>query len=396
MRVLQIHTPYRLEGGEDAVVRDEASQLRGAGHEVLQHQVPNPEGRVKTLGALVLAPWNRAAATEIKRVVQRFRPDVAHVHNTWFRLSPSVPSAVHELGVPLVMTLHNYRLFCVNALLLRDGRPCEDCLGTHPWRGVLHSCYRGSAPLSAVAASTIAVGRARHTWETAVDRYVAPSAFMAAKAAAGGLPEHKIIVKPHGVTDPGHRVESPSKSSTVLFVGRLSPEKGLAVLLDGWVLARPTSLHLLIVGDGPQRELLERRQTPGVTFLGWREIGDVRRLMLAARALLFPSICYETFSYTAAEAFAAGLPVLAADLGAAAEIVKAVGPEWLVPRGAPEGWAAALRRLETSDTIDIVGKHARDLYETNYTPGRSLSQLLDIYRGAVRENAAATGGAYGR
>src|SRR5207253_2251467 len=174
-----------------------------------------------------LAAWNASGAGEVRGVVTQFRPDVAHVHNTWFRLSPSGPHAVHQLGIPVVMTLHNYRLLCVNGLLLRQGRVCEDCVGTHPWRGVWHRCYRGSGPLSAIAASTIAVSRARGTWDHAIDRYIAPSAFTAGKIAAGGVPTEKITVKPHGVEDPGKRLDAASRSSTVLFVGRLSPEKGL-------------------------------------------------------------------------------------------------------------------------------------------------------------------------
>jgi glycosyltransferase involved in cell wall biosynthesis len=378
VRVLQIHAPYRQGGGEDAVVRDEARLLRGAGHEVAEHHVPNPHGHVETLTALALAPWNPAAANDIRSVVKRFRPDVAHVHNTWFRLSPAVPSAVHDLGVPVVMTLHNYRLLCVNGLLLRQGRVCEDCVGTHPWRGVVHRCYHGSAPLSVIAASTIALGRRRHTWDHGIDRFIAPSAFTAAKIASGGVATEKITVKPHGVEDPGIRLEAASQSSTVLFVGRLSPEKGLSVLLDAWERVLPRSLQLVVVGEGPQRALLEGRHTNGVQFLGWRDREQVRRLMLTARALVFPSIWYESFALTVVEALAAGLPVLAPDLGAAGEIVRSLGPDWLVPSADADGWVTALRRLENITTVDVAGQRARATYEERYTLQRSLAQLLDI------------------
>jgi len=379
VRVLQIHAPYRNGGGEDSVVRDEAGLLRTAGHEVLEHHFPNPRGHTQTLASLAVAPWNAAAAHEIRRVVRRFQPDVAHVHNTWFRLSPSVPSTVHRMGIPVVMTLHNYRLMCVNGLLLRQGRVCEDCVGTHPWRGVWHRCYRDSAPLSALAASTIALSRACHTWERSVDRFIAPSAFVAAKIAGGGVAAERITVKPHGVQDPGHRLDAASRSSTVLFVGRLSSEKGMSVLLDAWERAQLASLQLVVVGEGPQRQALESRRGRGVEFLGWRERDVVRRLMLTARALVFPSIWYESFALTVVEALAAGLPVLAAGLGAAGEIVRTVGPDWLVSSADADGWAAALRQLEGSETIDLAGRRARRLYENTYTLRHSLTQLLDIY-----------------
>lgn len=388
MRILQIHAPYRNHGGEDVVVRDEAIMLRAAGHEVDEYRVPNPRGHAQTFTALAFAPWNPAAASEVRGAAKRFRPDVVHVHNTWFRLSPSVPSAVHDLGVPVVMTLHNYRLLCVNGLLFREGRVCEDCVGTHPWRGVWHRCYRGSGPLSAIAASTIAVSRARHTWDQGIDRFIAPSAFTAAKIAAGGIAMEKITVKPHGVEDPGRRLDLASRSSTVLFVGRLSPEKGVSVLLDAWERIMPTSLQLLVVGDGPQREFLQRRYTTGVRFLGWREREEVRRLMLTSRALVFTSIWYESFALTVVEALAAGLPVLAAGLGAAGDVVQTLGPEWLVPSADADGWAAALRHLETTETLDLVGRRARDLFESNYTLQHSLTGLLNIYAEVAGESSA--------
>lgn len=388
MRVLQIHSAYRQRGGEDAVVQAEASQLREAGHEVFEHHVRNPKTRVQTVTSLALAPWNPAAARDVRRIAKRFRPDIAHVHNTWFRLSPSVPSAVHELGIPVVMTLHNFRLMCVNGLLLRDGRVCEDCVGTHPWRGVQHRCYNDSRTLSAIAASTIALGRNRHVWDHAVDRFIAPSAFTAAKVAASGIEPEKIIVKPHGVEDPGNRPELPSRSSTVLFVGRIAPEKGVRILLDAWERVAPASLELVIVGNGPQRELLEARRVKQARFVGWREAAEVRQLMLTARALVFPSIWYESFALTVVEALAAGLPVLAADLGSAAELVQAIGREWLVSSPDVDGWAAALRHLESSDAIDPAGKRARALYQERYTLRQSVTRLEAVYAEVVEASAA--------
>jgi glycosyltransferase involved in cell wall biosynthesis len=279
---------------------------------------------------------------------------------------------------------------CVNGLLLRDGRVCEDCVGTHPWRGVWHRCYRGSGPLSAIAASTIAVGRFRNTWDHAIDRFIAPSGFTAAKVAAGGVPSQKITVKPHGVEDPGRRLNPASESSTVLFVGRLSQEKGLPMLFDAWEHLLPTSLELVVVGDGPQRRLLEGRHASGVRFLGWRHREEVRQLMLTARALAFPSICYETFALTAVEALAAGLPVLATGRGMAGEIAQSIGSDWLVPSADSVGWAAALRRLASSESIDLAARRARALYESTYTLQHSLTQLLDIYT-AVAAASTATG-----
>ena len=266
MRVLQLHNRYREAGGEDSVVRDETRLLRAAGHEVIEHHVSNPSGGLATAGTLVLSPSNPLSARAVKRIVASQHPDVAHIHNTWYSLSPSVVQALKQSGVPVVMTLHNYRLFCANALLFRDGRPCEDCVGTHPWRGVQHRCYRDSFVASALAASTIAVARARRTWSTGVDRFVAPSWFLREKLVAGGIPAETITVKPHGVDDPGARTTPPSSSRSVLFVGRLSQEKGADTLLDAWAARGASRLELVLVGDGPLRERLEARAVEGVRF----------------------------------------------------------------------------------------------------------------------------------
>ncbi len=383
MKVLQIHTPYRFEGGEDKIVEQEAAQLRLRGHEVVQHHVPNPTGQLATIGALATSPWNRQAARDVKAVVSRVEPDVAHLHNTWFRLSPSVPQMIHDLGVPLAMTLHNYRLLCVNPNLLRDGRVCEDCVGKTLWRGVVHRCYRESAALSAVAAASVTMGRVRNTWTGAIDRYIAPSAFVAGKLTAGGVPTSKIVVKPHGAPDPGPRAAPPSESKVVLYVGRLSPEKGVRPLMDAWAAARVSGLTLSIVGEGPLRASLEGLHVPGVSFLGARGPDEVRSLMLSARALVFPSICYEGAPVVVTEALAAGLPVMAGGLGSAGQIAQQVGAGWVAVSMSGSSWVTALARLGNPEFVDAGGGGARELYEAEYTLEHTTTGLLGVYAEAI-------------
>ena len=394
MRILQLHNRYREAGGEDAVVRDETRLLRAAGHEVIEHHVSNPTGALATAGALVLSPSNPLSARAVKRLVASARPDVAHIHNTWYSLSPSVVRALKQSGVPVVMTLHNYRLFCANALLFRDGRPCEDCVGTHPWRGVQHRCYRDSAVASAFAASTIAIARARGTWSTGVDRFVAPSSFLREKLVAGGIPAEQISVKPHGVDDPGARTGRPSSSRSVLFVGRLSHEKGADTLLDAWAMRGGSGLELVLVGDGPLRERLEARGVAGVRFAGWQSPADVAALLLGARSLVFPSVCYENLPRAVIEAMAAGLPVLASDHGGPAELVRDLGPAWTAAAGDERAWADALAVLDDDKAVEVAGAQARAGYERHYTEAASLAGLIEIYesvrRGAIDELSTST------
>ena len=383
LRVLQVHNRYRQLGGEDAVAAAEAGLLRDSGHTVIEHHVSNPSGGVAAAATLATAPWNPASARAMRRAIRESAPDVAHVHNTWFTLSPSVFGALSGAGVPVVMSVHNHRLVCVNANLFREGRPCRDCVGRSPWPGVKHRCYHDSSVQSAAVAATISFNRARGTWVKAVDRFITPSHGLRETLVTAGLPAERIVVRPHAVADSGPRPQPPSASSTVLYVGRISEEKGLPVLLDAWAAARPRGLELVVAGDGPERPALERRGIEGVRFTGWLASESIRELMHTARVLAFPSVCYEVFPATIVEAMCAGLPVLASAHGGPAEIVGAIGNEWLAAPGDVASWAARLAQLSGDDGIDAAGARGREIYAAQYAPERGVASLLDVYRTAI-------------
>lgn len=384
MRILQIHNAYREHGGEDVSVAAECELLREAGHEVRQFIVRNPERPGKALSTIVRAPHNRRAARSVMDEVEAFRPDVAHVHNTWFSLSPSVFEALSESGISIVFTLRNYRTTCMQSLLFRDGEVCTDCVGRSPVAGVRHRCYRGSTALSAIAATTISLARRRGSWQRA-DRVLALSESQRQILVRAGLDDDRIDVVPNVVADPGPRSSPPSTSNRLLFVGRLVPEKGPKVLVDAWRELGDDrgELELVLIGDGPLRRELERNLPSGVRMTGWLEPSAVRPEMLEARALLFPTQCLEPFGRGAAEAFAAGLPVLGSDLGATAEIVGRLGPSWLVPTGDRSSWADAIAALVDGGRIDGAGRRAREAYEGQLTPAMSLSRLEATYAEAT-------------
>ena len=185
MRVLQLHTPYRQPGGEDAVVRAEAEVLRRSGHEVVQYQVQNPPGAAGAIGSLVLSPWNPLQARRVQHLAERIRTGRRPRPQHLVRPVAGRPVGPAPLGVPTVMTLHNYRLVCANGQLFRDGAPCEDCVGASPWHGVQHGCYRDSIVLSVPAAGTIALHDRLHTWCRTVDRFVVLSEFAAERLVRG-------------------------------------------------------------------------------------------------------------------------------------------------------------------------------------------------------------------
>ena len=380
MRILQVHTSYRQSGGEDTVVEAEAELLRSAGHAVHRHEASNPSGRLATGASLALSAWNPVAAAGVRTVVQRFKPDVAHVHNTWFTLSPSVVEALDRLGVPVVATAHNYRTVCANAQLLRAGRPCEDCVGRVPWRAVPHRCYRSSMLASAAAATTIALQQRAGTWSTRVAVWLVLSRFAAVRLTAGTLPADRTRVHPNFVADPGPRAVKPSASDLVLFVGRLAPEKGVEMAIEAWRQASPRGLKLVIAGEGPLRSQLARRLPPGVTLVGQLDPSEVADLMARSRALLFPSRWYEGQPLVILEAMASGLPILASDLGAMPELVGSDGWGVCLPPTDIAAWAGALSNLTDGAGLDAASRCGRARYQFCHTPAHALESLEAAYQ----------------
>jgi glycosyltransferase involved in cell wall biosynthesis len=372
-----IHNRYRLPGGEDVAVAADCALLRDSGHHVVLHEAVNPTGRVAAARALAVAPWNASAVRAIGVRIRELQPDIVHVHNTWFALGPAPLRQIRDAGIPMVMTTHNFRLVCVAGTLFRDGHLCEECVGTHPWRGVLHRCYRDSAAASLASAVTIATHRAAKTWD-GVSVYLAPSAFIRDRLVLGGVPMDRVRVRSNHAPDPGPRVMAPSKSSIVLVVGRLTAEKGVDVLVDAWARHRPGHLELVLVGEGPLRDSLEARAVPGVRFTGQLDRSAVDGLMQRARWLAVPSRTPEVQGLAVIEAMAAGLPTLVTDSGALPEAVDH-DPSFLVPVGAsPADWSTALATMSDS-TLDDAGHKARDRYLVRHTPAAVLTSLLEAY-----------------
>ena len=388
MRILQIHNLYRLPGGENMVADDEAETLQRGGHHVDRVRIANPSTLLRSCAALTVAPWNPLAERRVEAHIESGHPDVGHVHNTWFSLSPAIFSAFRKRSVPVVMHLHNFRLLCVNGLLYREGAICRQCLGSHPWHGVVHRCYRSSTAESAVGAITIALNRALGTWEN-IDRLVAPSMFVKQTFVEAGFDPTHITVKPSAVPDPGPRDHPPSRSRTVLYAGRLSAEKGIVLLLEAWRRSSATSdgLELAVVGDGPLRDELEHTAPAGVRFAGWRAAPELARLLREARALIFPSECYESGPRMILEAFAAGLPVLASDLGGPAELVSDLGRRWLVSTGDADAWADALGALTDDQAIDVGGRHGRQLFVQRHSFDVDLQRLVSLYESVGAKRA---------
>jgi glycosyltransferase involved in cell wall biosynthesis len=390
--ILIAHTYYQQPGGEDIVFAAETRLLEEFGHRVVRHTAHNDS--VRGMSPLALAAstvWSRAAQRDMQALIQREQPRLAHFHNTFVMLSPAIYSTCKAAGLPVVQTLHNYRLICPDALLLRNGRPCHDCVGKHcAWPGVLHACYRNSRPQSAVVAAMLAFHRWRHTWQQQVDLYIALSEFARQQFIAGGLPAEKIVVKPNFAhPDPGQK-QAPGDYA--LFVGRLSPEKGIATLLHAWAHPSLSSVPLKVAGDGPllpeAHRLVRAHDLRQVHIVGRRPHTEIVALMKNARLLIFPSEWYESFPLTLVETFACGVPVVASRLGSVAEIVEEGRSGLLFAPGSTEELAAHAAWLwQHPAEAQRMGQEARAVFEEKYTAQHNYHMLRTIYEAAMTHAA---------
>lgn len=386
MRILTIHNSYQQPGGEDAVFMEEASLLRQHGHEVVEYRQDNH--RLQTLNRVAVAAqtiWSQPVYRALRQLLADLHPDIMHVHNTFVLISPAAYYASRQAGVPVVQTLHNYRLLCPAATFFRHGQVCEACLGkTPPWPAVLHACYRHSSVQSAVTAAMLTVHRGLKTWYTQVDTYIALTEFSRQKFIQGGLPAEKIVVKPNFVSpDPGRRE---GRGRYALFVGRLAAEKGVMTLLQAW--QQVGGVPLKVVGSGPLlhevQTFMRVHQLADVELLGQCSAAEVLTVMKEAWFLVFPSEWYETFGRVAIEAFACGVPVLASRLGAMAELVDEGHTGLLFCPGEPGDLAAKVRwAVEHPQAMRRMGAQARQVYEEKYTAEYNYQMLMDIYARAI-------------
>jgi glycosyltransferase involved in cell wall biosynthesis len=389
VKVCLVHNSYQQAGGEDTVVAVERELLTRGGDEVVTYTADN--AAITGMDRLTLASntlWNRRIADDLERFLKSERPAIVHFHNTFPLISPAAYYAARRAGVPVVQTLHNFRLICPNALLLRDGAPCESCVGRAiAWPAVAYRCYRESRAASAVTAGMLALHRALGTWRRLVDVYVSCSDFARDKFIAGGLPAERLVVKANSLLDdPGMGTHG---GGYVLFVGRLSPEKGVDALLGAWErLAEPPPLH--VIGSGPLEGRM--RDHPRVRWLGWQSHENVIAMMQKASALIFPSICYEgSFPLTLVESLAVGLPVIASALGSVADVIRHERQGLLVPPGDQAALASAIERVACRpDDLRAMGLAGRAEFEARFTPERNYEALKRIYVRATEHRRSAT------
>jgi glycosyltransferase involved in cell wall biosynthesis len=380
MRVLVAHNFYQQAGGEDAVVNTEMDMLRAHGHDVEIYGRTNDDINdippIKVAGQTF---WSRHTSKDIANLISSFKPDIIHIHNTFPLISPSIYWAAANANIPLVQTLHNFRLLCPQAMFLRDGNVCEDCLGNIPWRGVMHGCYRDSKSQTAVLAGMTTAHNIIGTWHNKVARYIALNDFCRQKFIAGGLPAKLIAVKPNFVDAP---TIAETARNGFLFVGRLSPEKGISTLAAAAKLLN--NAPICVAGVGEQSALLEN--IGGLENLGKLSSEAIFSKMAASSALIMPSIWYENFPRTLVESFACGLPVIASHIGALAELIEDGETGLLFEAGNATDLANKMQwALQNPEKMREMGQNALALYQAKYTPNQNYAQLFSIYEDAINQ-----------
>ncbi|HBP89345.1 MAG TPA: glycosyltransferase family 4 protein [Nitrospirales bacterium] len=382
MKILLVHNHYQKPGGEDQVFAAEGALLESYGHTVVRYEAHNDQvGEFTSFQLAKATIWNSHACRELKNLIKIERPEIMHVHNTFPLISPVAYYAAKSENIPVVQTLHNYRLLCLNPNLFRNGKVCEDCLGKFmPWPGILHSCYRGNRKASGVVAMMLISHRILRTWLRDVDMFIALSVFSRKKFIEEGLPNNKITVKPNFVgNDPGI---GSGEGNYAIFVGRLSSEKGIETLLEAWKSLNGR-VRLKIAGDGPlaSKVVDATQKMSSIDYVGHLSRDEIFLHLKNASVMIFPSLCYEGFPLTIAEAYATGLPVIGSQTGSISELIQ------------PGKTGLCFEPGNSRDLVrqvDWIVDHPRELasmrlnarreFEEKYTDSHNYDLLLKIYR----------------
>ncbi|SIR25245.1 glycosyltransferase [Pontibacter lucknowensis] len=396
MRILIIHNYYKQAGGEDTVFHAEAALLEQHGHQVEKLTFSNKEvnSLSEKLKAALGVVYNPGSAKLVEERIKAFQPDVIHVHNFFPLLSPAVFYVAQRMQVPIVMTLHNYRLVCPSALLYYNGKvQLENLRKTFPMGAIRQKVYRDSAVQTASVVLTTGMHKLLGTWQQKVDKFIAltPAAAELFRNSSLKLKTKQLAVKPNFTQDLGRGY--PERENFFLYVGRLTPEKGIETLLRAH---RLQNFPLKIVGDGPLRGRVEQyaAANQGIEYLGFQNRDQVLELLKSARGLIFSSEWLETFGMTIIEAFSTGTPVIAAKMGGAAQLVEDGVNGLHYSPGKAEELAERVHHLQQYPRlIRQLGTAARQSYEVKYTPEVNYRLLLSIYEDVIRskkKNAPAT------
>jgi glycosyltransferase involved in cell wall biosynthesis len=383
MKILMVHDFYQKFGGEDAVALAEKQLLEARGARLLFYERRNVEVNDYGLGEKMAFPihtvYSLRTKREVTHIAKQFQPDFAYVHNVFPLISPSLYHTLHSLKIPMLQVLHDFRFFCPNGWFYTQGQICERCKYGNYINAVRYRCFRDSYSLSALYSLSLGFNRMAGVLRK-IDAIICLTEFSRQKLLEIGMPERKLHIKPNFI-DPSVTSASPGKGNYVLYLGRLSSEKGLWTLVRGF--ERLSGVKLKIMGTGPLeislRKYIEECGIKNIELVGFKEGSDKWQILRESLFVVLPSEWYEGFPMVALEAFAAGKPVVASNLGSLPFVIEDGKSGILFEPGNVEDLIEKVNHLLANPSeIAAMGLHARGLVETKYSPDRSYKTLLDI------------------
>jgi glycosyltransferase involved in cell wall biosynthesis len=387
VKILFIHNRYQQAGGEDVAFNAEVELFKQQ-HEVFELLFDNDNitTAVEKVRAGIAGVYNFSSAKKVNAIIKVFNPDIIHIHNLFFNVSPSVLFEADRSKIPVIITLHNYRLICCNALLLRNNRICELCINKKmPHYGIKYKCYRKSAVGSAMLTAITGIHKYMKTWSTHVAQYVCLTDFAKTKFINSSLAVNgnQLTVVPNFVFDANIKVKK--RGDFFLYVGRISEEKGVELLVKAF--STNAKQKLIIIGDGPLKDDLENQYVSlNTSFIGKKEKSEVMDLMGRCKALIFPSLCYEGMPFTIIEAFSTGTPVIASNLGAMADMIKDEVNGFHFNANDEEDLRRAINKFNqlSEEEYQAMSAQARLSYEQNYHPETHYKAMMSIYEKAIQ------------
>jgi glycosyltransferase involved in cell wall biosynthesis len=386
MKILLAHNSYQQAGGEDTAVNAEINLLRHYGDEVLEYRRSNQDIEQQSrLSTAVSTIWSHKTQEEVRLLCIKFKPDIIHIHNTFPLISPSLYWLASQHRIPLIQTLHNFRLLCPQAMFLREGRVCEDCLGKLPWRAISRRCYHRSAVQSALVTGMLGVHRSIGSYRNQVSAYIVLNEFCREKFIAGGLPAHKLHIKPNFATI--YQTPNWSERRGGYYLGRLAEEKGIPDLIKAYKTLNEAGqdCDLKIIGNGPLID--EVRAAFNTHYLGPKNAREIIPLLRSALFLVAPSTCYETFGLAVVEAFSSGVAVIASAHGGLKELVIDGVTGLLFTPGDKDDLARKIAWANSHpDAMLAMGRKAYQVYTEKFTPEKNYQQLKHIYTKALLDH----------
>jgi len=387
MKILLIHNQYQHRGGEDTVFESEQKLLSKMGETVdtLLFNNDNIDSTINKIKFGLYSFYNPSSSSLLEEKINSFNPDIVHIHNFFPIASPSIFYVANKKNIPVVMTLHNYRLICPNAMFFREGRVCENCISkSFSLDGVMYGCYRDSKLQTLFLATMTWLHKKNGTWKNRIDKYIALTDFAKNKFlnSSLNLNDFKIEIKPNFVVDYGFELE---KEEYCLFVGRLSKEKGIDILLNAF---QNSSRKLQIIGSGPMLETVEEysKKYDNIEYLGFQSIDFIIGKLKKAKALIFTSIWFEGMPMTILESFSTGTPVICGDIGGPAEIVANEINGLVYKAGDSLKLQEKIEKLYTQPELyTTLSQNARMEFEEKYSEEKNYIQLVNIYKKVIDE-----------